>query len=371
MATFSMASLAANFPELYRELRSQVQRRSVLLRLLPTKRCLTGDTEQWQVRFSGQVADAVDADGGAFLAPASDQLANATLSPGTYSAPVQVTTKAQWSGSAISMGHDWLVNLFDRAMSEAMEALTKKIQTDLYAGTGTGNRMAGLYLAADSTGTYANIAQGTYASWAGYELGNGNVLQNATLARLKTMASTISTNSPMGRPDVFIVRPALFDSIENLFDAFTQLHFTPSSNQVVVPMGGRNEKLTMNPATISTAGGQIQRTGFRVLFWESQGIYIVEDPDVVDPGITNTTSAVFAINTASTELVYWQPAGNAMFPDQKITTAVEAELGPIANLPVELRARGRTQFADTFDVLAMCTLKVKDRNSCGKLFDQQ
>lgn len=383
MATYTFASLSATMPQLYRELRPQIQRKAPTLRLLPMKQVTTGQNIGWDVTFDGQAAAAVNSDGGPLITAASDPRAAATLGFGEYSAPIKVTTKAQATGSAIAVqGYDFLKQLIDQNTLEALNKLVKVLNQDTYKGAGavgSVNQMTGLSTAVAGSGTYASVNPSTagQGNWVSYSSGNSGSLRSMTLAMLKTAVSTIATNAPSGRPDVALVTPSLMNSLENLFDAFLHIYGS-MQNGVQSPAfanGGQNQgsdSVTKNPPTITTAGGQIQRTGFRVLYWQNQDLYFVEDPDCTNTALTNANNCIYFTNSSATEYQFLPPSNIMNYmPDQKVIQAVEQDLGPIANLQIDFRARGRTTFADEFDLLAYLQVVVKDRAATGILFDVQ
>ncbi len=213
--------------------------------------------------------------------------------------------------------------------------------------------MVGLVNAVLPTGTYANIAQGTYSQWAAYQDTNGSN-RSLTLAMIKKAASTIATNSSVGRPDLAVLGCSLFDTLEGLFD------YTSSGPSAAMRFDiGNVEK---NPGVVRTAGGLINAgTGFRTMYWANQGITFVEDPDC-------TANTMYLLNSNAVEIEYLVPANRTPYlMDATRAQAVEQDLGPIANLVFELIPRGRTAFADQFDLLTMMGVKVKNRAACGEI----
>lgn len=358
MATFSFADLSASYPQLYRELRPQMQRKVPLLRVLPIRPCITGQNIGWDVTFDGQAAAAVNIDGGNFLTAASDPQVAATLGFGAYSAPIKVTTKAQWTGQAQSSA-DFLQNLINRNMMEAMNKLVKQINIDLYAGAGPGsNQITGMSSAIAASGTYATIApSGASANWKSTVLGNSGVLRSLTLSLLKQTLSTSAAVSPKGRPNLGVMGSNLFNTLENIFDG------------TLYTQAGKND---LQWGQVMTNGGLIKATGFRSLYWASADCTFIEDPDCTNSAQTNAANAIYFLNTDSVELQFLPPAGVSNYmPDQKIMQAVEQDLGGLAGLQMDFRARGRTVYADEFDLTTSLNLVVKDRAACAVLADVQ
>ncbi|HJU22760.1 MAG TPA: hypothetical protein VJ891_09635 [Casimicrobiaceae bacterium] len=372
--TFTFADLQAAWPQLYRELVPLINRKVPTLRVLPIKPTVTGQNIGWDVTFKGQSAAAVNLDGGNFVTATADQRVAATLSHGSYSAPIKVTDKAQLLGSVTPVinGFDAFSNLLGQNLSEAINALVKLLGQQLYVGSGTANQMNGLSQAAVATGSYANINQSSFSDWAAYIDSNGGTLRNLALAMIKKAARTIAVaNQPYGRPDVCFTTPALMDSLEALFDAYTRVVYDPSSGSVSMP-GGAGERVTMNPPVITTAGGRINADGFRAFRWENQGITFIEDPDCQHTGFTNSTNVMILACSAALECEFVPPAGDPMSATmERDVQAVEQIMGPIANLRFQMKARGRVDWSDQWDLSSMISLKCKARNALGVIADVQ
>lgn len=370
MATFSFADLQASFPVLYRELKPQIQRKAVSLRLFPIRPTTTGQYVSFDVTFDGQAAAAVNADGGSFVTATADPRVPFQLSHGQYSAPISVTKKAQYVSA--NYGIDWMLNQFAVNIKEATEKLVKKLNQDIYSGLGTSNSMTGIQNAILATGTYGAINQSTYSSWAATVSSNAGSLRSLTLAMIKTMASNIAKVSPYGRPDIALCPPDIFNAVEALFDSNSRFVFPqPVGSGGALDMS-LPQKFQMNPGTIYTAGGQIQRTGFRALHWENQGLTFIEDPDVTNPLQTNAANVMYVLNSNAVGFEYLPPPGapRLMLEDRTVE-AVEQDLGPLAGLPFELITEGRTAFADKADLLSICTPVINSRAACGLIADIQ
>lgn len=377
MATFSIGDMSGAMSTVYRKMVSQVQRKAPTFRLLAAvgalNRSTTGLNMTWDVKFSGQTAGAVNVDGGAFLTAASDQPVAASLAFGTYAAPVKVTDDMLWRGS-VNGGLSADINPFADAIGmnvkDGVEQWVKNVNQDIFAGAGTSNTLTGLSTGVAATGTYASINQSTYSGWASTVDGNSGVLRSATLGLIKKQCRTIATNSKVGRPDLAICTPALMDAIENLFEAYTRINYSPSDGMTMP--GGAGERVSMNPPVITTAGGKINADGFRVFHWQNQRLWFVEDPDCTYSGATNAANIVYLVNSGDIELQYIPPPGANQFDtDPKIIQAAEQDLGPIASMQLEIVKRGRTQYATELDITGKIGLKLNSRNAHGCLQDVQ
>lgn len=358
MATFSFSDLSAIYPQQFmNDLRPQVQRKCPTLATLAMKKSMTGQNIQWATSFAGQVADNVNPDGGVMLTAVSDQRINAQLNYGYVSAPVKVTTKAQMLANASGPAYAYLDSLIAQNFMEAVNAACKKINQQIFSGTGSSNQLNGLSGAIAASGIYATINPSTYTNWASTSQGNSGSLRSLTLQLMKAQTSAISLVSPFGRPDLVICAPAVFNALENLFDGTLQT---------------QAGKVDLAAGKVQTNGGLIDARGFRAMTWLSQKLTFIEDPDCTNTAVTNTANCMYFLNSDSVELQYLDPAPVGQYmADQRVVAATEQSMGSLAGLKFDFRARGRTTFADEFDILTGLNLVVKDRAACGILFDVQ
>jgi hypothetical protein len=154
-------SLIVQAQEYRNNIVAQINRRVVLLKLLPIVRG-SGKNVAWAAQSSGQIAEnySEGADAANF---GSDAQAAATLSWGLYRAPFHVSQLALDSAATTDTPAGnvalWKKNQFDAAA-----ALAAKIELDSFSGAGTGTLMAGLDMAiGDNTNTYATIVRGSNA----------------------------------------------------------------------------------------------------------------------------------------------------------------------------------------------------------------
>lgn len=359
MSIFSFNDLSAAYPQFYGgELRPQMQRKAPLLRYLPSRPVSTGDQIRWLVSFAGQTAGNVNIDGGNFLTATADSRVPATLAVGSVSSPLKVTTAAQWKANAQSVQPN-LMDLFGQNLMEGLNASVKLINQQLFNGSGSGNQLTGLSSGVAATGTYANISQSTYANWASQTKSNSGSLRNLTLALIKSTTTAIAKNSPYGRPDYAVTTPDLMDTLENLFDG--TLYTKPGEVGV------------FQPGMVRTNGGQIiKSTGFRTLYWASQDLTFIEDPDCTNTAQTNANNIIYFLNSNAVEIQYLVPASVGQYAvDQKSMPAQEQGLGGLGGLLFDFRMRPRTQYSDEADLTCALNVVVKDRAACGLLADVQ
>lgn len=353
MAIFSLADFTTSpsaQPVQYRELVANVQRLCPILRILKLENGVTGKDINFDVRLGGKTAVDVDMDGGNLASATADTRRSVTLPYGEIGAAMQLTDKLRRVAPAIQ-GHDFLKNLMAQDLAESISAACKRINSQIYSGDGSGNQMSGLSEAVKSSGAYGGLTDSTY--WVSTVSENSGTPRNLTLSMLRVFLSTIAAASgnSYGRPDLAFCKPGIFDYLLSLFTVNTQI------------MAG----VDVNPSTIYTAGGRMERTGFRAFTWGSEQITFIEDPDVSHDGSTNATTGIYAINSAAVGLEQLVPG--EMNGIQASSHEAADQLGPIANLMFEMQPRGRTRHASEWDITAMVGLKVKCRAACGWLGD--
>jgi hypothetical protein len=117
---------------------------------------------------------------------------------------------------------DALVDLFEQRLVSKSAALLSKINKDIYAGTGTSAvssqpNIVGLFGGAtDATGTYATLARGTYAEWAGYVSANGGTPRALTLALMALAERNVFINCGETSTHIF-VSPGTYSKYEGFF----------------------------------------------------------------------------------------------------------------------------------------------------------
>lgn len=177
MATADLASITDALAQLFNdEVYPQMNRSAVLASMLPYK-AGSGKNLAWDVEFGTAAGDGPLAEGTNVSNFNDDEVKSAILSWGDYSEAFAVTGKAL--AAAASAGNPAeLASLFLEKLERRVRAMTKKINQDLYTGTGAASTIQGLddtNGALNSTGTYATIDRAVDTQWAGNELRNGGV----------------------------------------------------------------------------------------------------------------------------------------------------------------------------------------------------
>lgn len=326
------------------ELTSQINRATVTTPLLPIK---PGDSHNvnWVARFGSGVGRVV-ADGAVVDRtndPQKDDKVPATLNYGTYTEVFGVSGRAL-SGALATGNPMALKNLFAEEITEAAERFAKKIEIDLFTGTGANDGIIGMNATAGSlrsTGVYANIDRSVRTQWAATEMLNGGVGRALTLSLMREMRRRIYNASGL-KPDVIITTPELHQKYGELISV--QRRYV--------------QEVTLRGQTIKLDGG------YQML--EFDGIPIIEAVDC-------PTGVMNFVNSRYVQIM--------VQPDP--VTQVNQSMGPIgvAGTPEEqfgqpperIRARinplGRDGDRYQFQLLAYLTARNKRPNSGGMIGD--
>lgn len=359
MAVFSVADFTvaqSALPTQYRELVNCVQRLSPIFRTLSLVNGETGNNINFDVKIGGKTASTANLDGGNLPTATADQRRGVSLPYGSYVAGMQLTDRLRRVLGAVQ-GHDFLKNAMTQDLVESMTATVKLMNTHVYSGLGTGDQMLGLSTAVASSGAYGNLTDSTY--WVSTISENSGTPRAVTVPIIRTHLSAMATNAGnvYGRPDLAFCKPAIFDSILNLFSITTFVDGFSAGN-------------IQNPPSFYTSYGTVSNTGFRTFYWASEKITFIEDPDVTHTGSTNPTVGIYFVNSAAINLEQLPPAEMYMTTAQTMQAAQES-LGPIAGLMFELQPRGRTKTATEWDATCMVGLKIRQRGAVSWLGDLQ
>jgi hypothetical protein len=323
---------------------------SVLAALL-MKKPGAGKNVAWDAMFSGASAAAY-ADGADVAAYDVDTPVPATLGWGLYRSSFAITGLAQAAAATSQGSAEELIDLIDTSAENSAMKLISLINADLYAGDGTGGggepTIVGLASALDSTGTYANIAKGTYAEWAGNELANGGTPRALTKSLLDTLETTIYKRCAE-RPTIIVASPEVCQKYEGLFDSITRV--------ILSGPGELSAQSAMGRMSSSILPDNDGFTGFHY-----KGMPVYRDKDC-------QAGTLYMINSRHTELRF--------LPQPSVNTATIAASKELAGLPgtnmaglaARIESMAKTGDADKFSMKLYLQLKVSRPNASGFLAD--
>lgn len=287
MAVDNLSNISSALSQTFaRRLVKAWNRQAITLSMVPVVSDMgQGDAKQiaWDAEFSGAgaaaFAEGSDVAAGEFLV---DPLVPAVVPWGMYRSAFQLSNLEINAASRSIANAAQLGNIVALRVESAVAKMLSKMSGDFFTGTGTdgsGNpNIIGLQAALAATGTYASIAKGTYAEWAGNVLANGGIARTLTFDLLANLEQNIFTASGQ-EPDVLVTSPGVARKYEGLFET-TRHTISTGASSVPAYQG-------------STSGGV---TGPRTnLFW--RGKPVIRDRDC-------PTGQLFMLKWSEVEMKY-------------------------------------------------------------------
>jgi hypothetical protein len=309
---------------------SQINRRSTLLRTVPIR---PGGSQNvaWVAEGDGQVAENY-AEGADAVNFGSNAQNSAILNWGHYRATMKITGTALRTART-SSSPAALRDLWAYQQDNAIRKLASTINAELFAGPGTGTRLAGLDAAIGSdTNTYATIdrSQSANAFWRPYVIDPGSTTP-LTFAQIRTDRTALY-NASGEKPDIAFTSSAIFNTIGGLFD--------------------NNRRYITD---INTARGQVRLdAGYGAL--EVDGMLFMEDRDA-------TSNRIYYINTSAVHIEYL-PSDQATLDPGSARLAANDGYG-VMPLGIQYDALAKTGDNKKAEVLVNLQLVVDRPNACG------
>lgn len=325
------------------ELQRQFNRTSVLADALP-KLPGGGKAVNWDVRLNrtthaAAFTEGADVDSSEFNV---DPTVPAVLSWGQYRVAfslsgISVAAAASSPGSALE-----LLDQFQSNLEDAASDLVSKINAEIYAGTGSNNRIAGLTGAGAiaATGTYATISRVTYSDWAASVAANGGTSRNLTKWLIDSLESAVYRASGK-TPRLIVTTPEVVTKYESLF-----------ANEMRVQVD-RGELAPIQTTPNVGAPFIPSNTGYTGLTYK--GIPILRDRDC-------PSGKLFMLNPDFVNI--------RVLPQSNLGTVTRSENRQApAGISVRVESLAKTGDADKFQLVAYLQLQVKRPNTCGVLAD--
>lgn len=326
VTTLSLVTLAQQYRG---DVVRQINRRTVLLRLLPIVRG-EGKNVAFATEADGALAENYT-DGADAANFGGDAQASATLSWSLYRSNFHVSQLAldSSSTSATPAGNR---ALWARQMVNGGAKLATTLNAALYNGAGTGTTMAGLDVAIGSTSnTYAGIDRSSNSYFRPIVVDPGS-LTAPTFALIRDDMRQIY-EACGENPDIAMCPPAVFNKIGSLFDS--------TRRQIDV---------------VNTARGAIRlEFGFGAL--EVDGCVFIKDKDA-------TANQIYYLNTNHVRLEYLPPSDQAAMAGQMMQVEPDDGFGvvPLGFRYDKLAKLGASERAQ---ITATTQLVVDRPNSCG------
>lgn len=213
MADATLSAVSNALEQRFRpRLTRQPNRTTVTLNLL-RKQARSGKNDAWDAAVGSSTGQVFD-DGADVSTYNDDTYVPAIEQWAEYGDAFAVTGRAE---DAAAGDDTEIANLFLAKLYDAGTRAAKVINDDLYAGAGTSGPQVlhGLTASSgplDSTGTYATIARGSYAQWAGNTFANGGVPRAFTMSLLERAFSATYISSGW-QPDAVVTTPYIWQKI--------------------------------------------------------------------------------------------------------------------------------------------------------------
>lgn len=349
MAGVNLAAITAALNLKYSDPISEQFRRDVVLAALIEAEPEANSVCTWDVKFAarntaGPKAEGYDVVAGDF---STDTRVQASLNWAHYEGYGSVTGTAQRIAAA--NGRQGQQDKVGEELNDAVNELTVKVGQHTYSGnvTNTPVEIEGLARAIDSTGTYAGLAQGTYADWASGE--NSITTASFSKAQIREKLFRPFRDNTGRNPSVVMTTGTVMDLIAALFDDVAEAQY------VVGPSG---------PIDIA-------KLGFRGYIIE--GVPFVEDRHC-------TASTLYALDL---NMLRWRqvpPDWTSMDPGQlqgllrelngqqvEITMIQAAQAAARKRISFQINALAKSGDSTKFQLVSDFQLRLKRRNAASKL----
>lgn len=325
VTTLSLVTLATEYRG---DVVRQINRRTATLKMLRVVPG-AGNNIAWAPEFDGSFAEN-HAEGADVSTYGQDSQTSAILTWALYRANISVTNLALDS-AASSSTPEGNRQLWARHLVNASAKLAQHINGEIFAGPGTGTRMAGLAVAVDSAGTYATIDRGSNTDWQSYETG---VAEAVTFALIREDLRQIYEKCGE-TPDMAVCTPAVFNKVGALFDE--------TRRQI---------------DSVRGANGQVKlEFGFQAL--EVDGTVFFRDKDC-------TAATIYYLNSDHVEVQYLPSAAQQLMVEAaggEVTA--DDGFGPVP-LGFKYEKLSKTGPAEKAEVLWTGNLVIDRPNTCGK-----
>lgn len=316
----------------------QINRRTATLKML---RIVAGEGKNiaWVPEFDGAMAETY-AEGADVSSYGQDGQKGAILTWALYRSNVQVT-KLAMDAAASSHSPEGNLQLWARHLVNGSAKLAAHINGEIFAGPGTGTRMAGLDVAVAKAGTYANIDPTVDTAWKSFQIDGDGAVAPAVPAPAALTFALIRDDlrqiyEACGEtPDMAACSPEVFNKVGALFD---------NTRRQVDSVRGGNGMVKLE-------------FGFQAL--EVDGTVFFRDKDC-------TADSIYYLNTDGVEVQYL-PSANQRLLEQASGGSIQADDG-FGSVPLgfEYEMLAKTGPAEKAEILWTGQLVVTRRNAHGK-----
>jgi len=351
MATMSLANISAFLNLVYGMGVTANFRRDVVLPNIVDTVTEGNSTCTWRTEIAARNTAAAKAQGYAVQDSdfSSDAKLQATIAWAHYESYASIDGTAQRVNSA-NKGQD--VDELGHELQAAAEELAQKISVDSYSGDYTASpvQIGGLAAAVAATGTYAGIAQGSYASWAAGA--NTGALASLDLNMIRTKLIRPYKDAVGKVPALILTDGTVYDKVVSLFDAKSLIEVT---------------------TVMSSSGEQVDigKLGFRGI--KVDGVTVLEDRHC-------TSQTMYAVDPRFMEYVQTPPVWTSMDPGQlqgivkelsgqqiPIEDIVAAQFAAKRKPTAQINALAKTGDSTRVQLVIDIQLRLRRRSAAAKL----
>lgn len=314
----------------------QINRRSVLLRLLQIRPNETGKNVAFDVEADGMYAENFS-DGADVADFGSDALAAVTLNFGLLRANFRITDQAR--AAARRTGNpEAAADLLMRNATNAVTKLSSRINAQLYTGTGTSNQIAGLTAAAlRDDNTYGNIDRTDPANayWRSnvIDAGGGAL----TIARIRNAVGDTIYTASGEQPTVALASPAVFNYVGSLYDS---------------------NRRYQTDVTVQTSRGEVKLNSSLGVI-DVEGCVLIKDKDC-------PAGKIVFLNPEHVAIEYLPMTPDELIPEDLVQMGADDGYGAIP-LGMHLKRIATLGASSRFSLQTYLQLAVEKPNSCGVL----
>ena len=333
----SLATITSALAQLYRkDITRQINRRSVLLRILPIRANETGKNVAFDVEGDGMVAENFS-DGADVSDFGSDALTPVTLNFGLLRSNFRITDQAR--AAARRTGNPQAAaQLLMRNAINATTKLASRINAQLYTGTGSSNQIAGLSaVALKDDNTYGGIDRSDSANayWRSNVIDAGGGALTVTRIR-NAVGDTIYTACGE-QPTIGMCPPAVFNYVGSLYDS--------------------NRRYQTDISLETPRGAFKLNSSLGVI--DVEGLVLIKDKDA-------PAGEIQLLNPEHIAIEYLPLMADEMLPEQLLEMDADDGYGPIP-LGMYLKRIATLGASSRFSLQSYLQLAVDKPNACGRL----
>jgi len=335
----SLSAITSALAQLYRpQVTRQINRRSVLLRLLPIRVSDTAKNVAFDIEGDGAIAENFS-DGADASNFGSDALQPVTLPFGLVRSNFRITDQAKAAARTVN-NPSALSNLFMRNATNSVAKLASTINGQLYTGTGSSNQLAGFkQVVLRDDNIYGGIDRTDSANshW------RSNVIDAAgaplSLKMIRDAVGVTIYNASGEQPTVGMCPPAVFNYVGSLYDS-NRRYQNDIARTIQTPRG---------EVVLDSSIGVI----------DVEGLTLIKDKDA-------PATEIQLLNLDHLAVEYINMVEDELIPEKLVQMGADDGYGAIP-LGMHLKRIATLGASSRFSLQAYLQLACDRPNACGRL----